>query len=154
MPKAIVIGASSGIGHALCKILSQNGYELGLVARRQNLLFNLQKELPNFSIVKQADVTKTASAIQSINELITEMGDIDLFIVNSGVVFKHEKFSWNTEETTIDVNVMGFAAMAFLAMNYFSQRGKGHLVGISSITACFKGRSWESRLQCFKSICI
>ncbi len=46
MKKAIVIGASSGIGKELAIVLSQNNYQVGLVSRRENLLIELQNELP------------------------------------------------------------------------------------------------------------
>ena len=47
MKKAIIIGASSGIGRELAKILSYQGYEVGLVARRLELLLTLQEEIPS-----------------------------------------------------------------------------------------------------------
>ena len=43
--KAIVIGASSGIGREVAKVLSENGYEVGIAARRVELLQSLQKDL-------------------------------------------------------------------------------------------------------------
>lgn len=135
MPKAIVIGASSGIGRALCKVLSKHGYVVGMVARRLNLLLDLQNELSTPTFVKQVDVTKTSEATHAILELIQEMGHVDLIVVNAGVIFNNRDLSWDPEATTIDVNVKGFASMAHLAMQYFLSRGYGHLVGISSISA-------------------
>jgi len=43
--KVIIIGASSGMGRELAKILAHDGYEIGVVARRQELLASLQKEI-------------------------------------------------------------------------------------------------------------
>lgn len=135
MPKAIVIGASSGIGKGLVKVLDREGYAVGLVARRRDLLLELKKELSNPAFVKQIDVTHTSEAINSLRSLIHEMGGVDLIIVNSGVYFNNPEFDWNKEQTTIDVNVLGFTAMAHTAMQYFLHSGKGHLVGISSVSA-------------------
>ena len=56
MKKAIIIGASSGIGKALANVLSKNGYILGLVSRRDDLLKELQNELPNKSFIKKIDI--------------------------------------------------------------------------------------------------
>ncbi len=135
MKKAIVIGASSGIGRTLAKKLAREGYELGLAARRLELLITLQKEIPTPSVVKQIDVTNVPEAIKLLKALIMEMQGVDLIVVNAGVLFKNDAFEWEKEAMTIQVNVMGFAAMAHTAMDYFLKRGQGHLVGISSISA-------------------
>ncbi|MFQ5580943.1 MAG: SDR family NAD(P)-dependent oxidoreductase [Nitrospiria bacterium] len=135
MKKAIIIGASSGIGRELAKVLSQAGYVLGLAGRRSNLLAELQKELPNESFVKYIDVSQTEKAMVSVNELFSDMNDVDLVIISSGVGFINSELQWPQEKETIDVNVSGFAAMANVVMRYFLQKGSGHLLGISSIAA-------------------
>lgn len=135
MKNAIVIGASSGIGRALAKVLSEKGYAVGLVARRAELLQELQKELKTRSFIKQLDVTHTQEAIKGLQALIAEMGDVELFIVNAGVIFNNKDFDWDKEYKTIETNVLGFSAMAHTAISYLLKRGSGHLVGISSISA-------------------
>lgn len=133
--KAIVIGASSGIGWALAKVLAENGYEVGLVGRRVDKLLDLQKEIQTNSYIAQIDVTKTSEAKEALGRLIHDMKGVDLIIVNAGVCHYNPGFDWGPEEATILTNVLGFAAMAHSAMNYFWKRGVGHLVGISSISA-------------------
>lgn len=135
MPKAIIIGASSGIGYELAKILAAQNYELGLVARRFDLLENLLKELSGKNFIKQIDVSHTAQAIPLLNELFTEMGNVDLIIVSSGKGFLNQELEWEKEKETIDVNVTGFCAMVNVAMHHFIHQGYGHIVGISSIAA-------------------
>jgi short-subunit dehydrogenase len=56
MKNAIVIGASSGIGKELARVLASNGYTVGLVARRMNLLSELGCELPVTAFVRAIDV--------------------------------------------------------------------------------------------------
>ena len=133
--KAIVIGASAGIGKALAKILSKNGYQVGLVARRTELLKNIQKELLTPSFIKSIDISKTETAITLLKELITEMGNIDLIILNSGIGCANKDLDWQKQQETIDVNVSGFTALATVAITHFLKQKKGHLVGISSIAA-------------------
>ncbi len=135
MKKAIIIGASSGIGKALAVVLASKGYEIGLAARRFELLLDLQKELKARTFIRQIDVAKTSEAMDLLGSLIQEMGGVDLIIINAGVVFKNREFVWEKEELTIQINVLGFAAMAQKAMAHFLSQGKGHLVGISSISA-------------------
>lgn len=132
---AIIIGASSGIGAALARALSQQGYVLGLAARREQLLERLQAELPQPSFRRQIDVADPASAMPQLEELITEMGDVELYIVNAGVGFLNEQLEWEREAATIAVNVTGFCAMVNVAMRALHARGSGQLVGISSIAA-------------------
>ncbi len=133
--KAIVIGASSGIGKALAVLLGREGYEVGLAARRLELLHEAQKEIPARTIVKRIDVSKTEEARHLLAEFIEEMGGADLIVVNAGILFNNQDFEWEKEKATIEINALGFAAMAHGAMEYFLKEGKGHLVGISSISA-------------------
>jgi short-subunit dehydrogenase len=139
--KAIIMGASSGIGKELAKILSGNGYILGLAARRIDLLDQLQKELPSKSLIKQIDISKPEDAEIKFNEMISEMSDVDLVVISSGYGDLNSKLKWSIEKATIDVNVTGFALIAGIAMQHFLNRGSGHLVGISSIAALRGQRS-------------
>ncbi len=62
MKKAIIIGATSGIGRELAMILSLNNYVVGMAGRRTELLSNLQREISG-SYIKRIDVTKSEKAI-------------------------------------------------------------------------------------------
>lgn len=135
MKKTIIIGASSGIGRELAKILSTNNYIVGLAARRLNLLQNLQKELPNQSFIKYIDISKIAEIEGSLDELIAEIGGLDLIIISSGIGYENDELDWTKEKETIDVNVTGFTMILNHAVKYFISRRKGHVVGISSIGA-------------------
>jgi short-subunit dehydrogenase len=135
MKQAVVIGASSGIGKELAKILASNGYSVGLAARRLNLLSDLAGELPNPVFVKAIDVSKPVEAMQLLRELIAEMKDVELFVLCAGVGFINRDLAWRREQETIDVNVSGFAAAANVAVEHLQARGSGHIVGISSVAA-------------------
>ena len=139
--KAIIMGASSGIGKELAKILSRNGYIVGLAARRIDLLDELQKELPNKSFIKQIDISKQEDAEIKFKEMIGEMGGIDLIVISAGYGDLNSKLKWPIEKATIDVNITGFALIAGIALQHFLDRGSGHLVGISSIAALRGQRS-------------
>ena len=139
MKRAIVIGASSGIGRALAKLLAANGYEVGLAARRTEQLEQLQQDIAGPTHIKRIDVTRPEEARQLLEALISEMGGADLIVISSGVSLKNT--SWEEDLQTIEVNVTGFIAMADVAMNHFMRRGSGHLVGISSIAGLRGSRS-------------
>ncbi|MBI1884099.1 MAG: SDR family NAD(P)-dependent oxidoreductase [Chlamydiae bacterium] len=135
MPKAIVIGASSGIGRALSKHLSQKGYTVGITARRMELLEGLQKELPNPSFIQPMDVTQIEESARLLEKLIQEMGGVDLIILNAGIGISSLDLLWENEKKTIETNVLGFAALANVAFEFFRKQRSGHLVCISSIAA-------------------
>ena len=133
MKTAIIIGASSGIGRALAVALSADGYRVGVVARRTELLVQLKAELTGPCVVKTVDVSDPQSAMPLVRELIDELGDVELFIVNAGTGFHNGALAWTPELDTIAVNVLGFTAMVNVAVAHLEQRGSGQLVGISSL---------------------
>jgi short-subunit dehydrogenase len=135
MKRAIVIGASSGIGREIAIVLSQNGFAIGLIARRVDLLEELRNSLPSRTYSRQADISDHAQAMAILENLIEEMGGVDLIVVSSGTGFINPDLDWAKEKATLDVNVTGFAATANVAFRHFVKAGQGHLVGISSIAA-------------------
>ena len=135
MNKAIIIGASSGIGRELAIILSHNGYTVGLTGRRLHLLDELESRLPGPAFSRQMDISDHPRAMKSLEDLIEEMGGLDLMVISAGIGFINPDLNWAQELQTIEVNVAGFAAMANVAFRHFERVGGGHLVGISSIAA-------------------
>lgn len=141
--KAIVIGASSGMGREIARLLSNEGYTVGLAARRLTLLQSLQEELsPQQTYIKQIDVTDR-HARESLQQLITEMGGIDLVVISLSAYLDNKNAkkdglaTWEEKERTIDVTGKGFMAMADVAFEHFEQQNSGHLVGISSTSGMF-----------------
>lgn len=133
MEKAIIIGATSGIGKGLAKILSKNGYVVGIAARRAELLSEIQKDLPGKTFIKEIDISHPMDAVKALKELIWEMRGMDIIVISSGVCFDNPDLDWEKEKSTIDVNVTGFASLAGAAFAYFTENGSGHIVGISSV---------------------
>jgi len=140
MKKAIVVGASSGVGRELAKILFKNGYEVGVMARRVPLLEELRTELAGNLHIKAIDVMNTASALEALSGLIAEMEGVDLIVVSAGIGDINGNLKWPLEQETIQTNVMGFAALTNVALHHFMQNGRGHFVGISSIASLRGGR--------------
>lgn len=136
--KAIIIGTSSGIGRALAKKLSLEGYEVALTGRSLEKLHELQKELPGKSVARQIDIRNTREAIHSLGNLIMALRGLDLIVINAGVLVQNEDLLWENEEEMIRVNVLGFAAMANVGVRYFEKKKEGCVVGISSVV-CHRG---------------
>ncbi len=133
--KAIVIGASSGIGRALVKELVTRGFEVGMTARRKGMLEDLQQEAHGKTHPHFMDVNDPEEAVEIFDELIREMGGVDLVIINAGVNFPNFGLAWPPEHDTLQTNVVGFTAIAGAAARYFISRNQGYLAAVSSIAA-------------------
>lgn len=135
MKKAIIIGASSGIGRQLAITLAKNGYEMGLMARRLEMLEALQKEISTTTYVGHLDISHVDDATEKVEAMIQKMKGTDLIVINAGTGFLNPELDWLKEKKTLDVNIYGFCAMAGVAYHHFAKQGYGQLVGISSIVA-------------------
>jgi short-subunit dehydrogenase len=133
MKKAIVVGATSGIGRGLARILVQHCYLVGITGRRTGLLEELKAEHPESYVVKSFDITDTALIATKMEELTAELGGLDLLVISSGTGDLNENLSFSIEEPTINTNVSGFTAVADWAYNHFQGKKSGHLVVITSI---------------------
>ena len=135
MKKAIIIGASSGIGRELSIILSQNGYTVCATGRRADLLKSLQSELSPASFVRTMDISDTENAINIFKTINEDLNGTDLVVISAGIGHLNHDLQWLKEKDTIDGNVAGFSAIAGAAYRHFTQQRSGHLVGISSLAA-------------------
>ena len=141
MKKAIIIGASSGIGRELARVMATREYTIGLAARRLELLTELQKELPVKTHVKRIDIAKSTEAMCLLRELIEEMGGADIIVICAAICIYNPDLNWENEIDTLNVDVVGVSAMANVAFNYFCEKGSGQIVGISSFKALRGGGS-------------
>lgn len=133
MKKAIVVGASSGIGKALAGLLAKNGYRVGIAGRRTELLNALQNEKPENYIVKSFDVTETEKIVHHLEELCKELGGLDLIIISSGTGDLNPSLDFQVERNAIDTNIIAFTCISGWALTYFQNKKSGHLVGITSV---------------------
>lgn len=134
--KAIIVGASSGIGYEVARLLLQDGWMLGLAARRLSPLGNLQQEFPKHTFVSQIDVND-AEAEAELQALIEKMGgDISLYIHVAGIGWQNPDLRADEELATMQTNAVGFTRMIGAAFRYFAAReGGGHIAAITSIAS-------------------
>jgi short-subunit dehydrogenase len=137
--RAIIVGASSGIGWALACVLSRDGYTVGLCARRLARLAQLQSDLGKTSFISLKDIT-SKNAFDDFENYLQSQGRVDLVVISAGTGHINPDLEWELEKKTIDVNVKGFTAIADASMRFFLKQGYGHLVGISSM-ALFRGNA-------------
>jgi short-subunit dehydrogenase len=133
MKKAIIVGATSGIGKGLAMLLVDKGFNVGITGRRTELLEKIKLENPNSYFIKTFDIKDTNVTVEKLEELTTELGGLDLLIISSGTGNINEELEFKIEKRTIDTNVIGFTCIADWTFNYFEKQKHGHLVAISSI---------------------
>jgi NAD(P)-dependent dehydrogenase (short-subunit alcohol dehydrogenase family) len=135
--KAIVVGASSGIGEAIAKRLSAEGASVALVARRADELARVKDGLVHRdrAFVYAHDVTRFEATADLFGRIVEDLGGLDLLVYAAGVMPKLEEgeYSFDKDRQMVEVNLLG--AMAWMnpaAARFEAQRG-GTIVGISSI---------------------
>jgi short-subunit dehydrogenase len=135
MGKAIVIGASSGIGRALAEILARKGYRVGITGRRLDLLESVRSQYPDMVHTLCMNVQETEGLEASCEALAASLGGVDLLVISAGIGIPNRRLDFEKEQDVIRTNVLGFTCIADWAMRRFQEQGHGHLVNISSIAS-------------------
>lgn len=125
--RAIVVGASSGIGLEVAKLLMLQGWQVGVAARRTELLQDL-----GASAIERIDVTDD-DATEGLRRLITKLDGMDLYFHASGIGKQNRELIADIELATVQTNGIGFTRMIGEAYRYFANQGHGHIAAITSI---------------------
>jgi decaprenylphospho-beta-D-erythro-pentofuranosid-2-ulose 2-reductase len=138
--RAVIVGASSGIGAALARQLAREGYTLALLARRKDLLAALCAEIDAAAGERRAvyyvhDVTDFEAVPELLKKIMADLGGLDLFIYNAGMSLpsgmKHYEF--DKDRLVTEVNYLGALAWLNPIAGMFYQLEAGQIVGISSV---------------------
>ena len=133
--KALITGASSGIGLELARELAKRGYALALLARRTDLLEQLAGELPR-AIAVGCDVADATAVRDAVRRAEGELGGaFDLAIANAGVSIPGHatKFKLEDAERIIRVNVLGMMYLFDAVIPSMVERGSGRFAGVASL---------------------
>ncbi len=130
--KVIIIGASSGMGMEVAKLMMAEGHLLGVAARREDRLQALKQLAPDRVVTTTIDVT-AQDAPARLRALIDSLGGMDLFFYSSGIGKQNRTLTPDIELNTVNTNGMGFTRMIGEAYRYFAERGDGHIAAITSI---------------------
>ncbi len=132
--KALVTGATGGLGSQIAKSLAAQGAIVAISGTRENVLTELSKEIPN-SIVLTANLSEDGAAENLIARAEEALGGLDILVANAGVTrdgllmrMKEEDF-----DTVLKVNLYSYFAMAKAAMRGMMKRKHGRIIGISSV---------------------
>lgn len=139
--KAIVVGASSGIGAALTEKLVREGYAVAALARRGEKLEAVCRQANDAVAVTRAfpyahNVTDFDEVPGLFQEIVQRLGGLDLIVYVAGIQppVGAREYDFNKDAAMIGVNLLGAIAWLNEAAKRFERVKEGHIVGISSIS--------------------
>jgi short-subunit dehydrogenase len=136
--RALVTGASRGIGRALCVGLASRGARLGLTARGREGLEELASQLPESPagphLTLQADVAKRGQLQRAIDRFAKRAGGIDLLVANAGVLHYAPFADQDLDEAEqmVRTNVLGTLYTVHAGLPHMLDQARGHIVVLSS----------------------
>lgn len=135
--KALITGASSGLGWEMARILSEKGYDIIAVARRMEKLTELKDTLKTNVEIMCLDVTDD----DAIKKIADKLREVDVFINNAGFGVFGEFCSTNIEKELkmIDTNVKALHILTKFAVKCFREKNSGYIMNVASLAAFFPG---------------
>ncbi len=138
-PRALVTGASSGIGAALAARLARRGHAVWLAARRKEALEAEVASIRAAGGLAEAvvlDVSDPEAAEARVRELDAEVGGFDLVIANAGIGGRARPVAEQSLadfRSLVETNLLGAVATLLAVVPGMLARGRGHLVGVTSL---------------------
>lgn len=176
--KAIVMGATSGIGMEVASLLAQRGWQVGIAGRRVerleevkrntnqiisektkvsqkgNISEGMKASRGEITCYQQIDVT-SADAPTLLQKLIEKLGGMDLYFHSSGIGWQNYSLDFEKEMKTVETNGLGFVRMVDTAFNWFAQQSqeqdKGQELRLEQKSDKGKGND-TYRIVCITSI--
>ncbi len=138
--RALITGASSGIGKATALAFAKAGIDIALVGRSQNNLEFVSKAAHEFGVEAQAfcvDLAEVAEVKAKIQAIAHEFGNIDILINNAGIGYTGNLSDTPLEDwqQVINVNLTGVFQCMMGILPGMRQQGQGTIINIASIAA-------------------
>lgn len=137
--KALVTGASSGIGRDIARVLSSKGYDLILVARRIDRLEELKSDLKTNVEIISLDLATTFNCMKLYNQVKDE--DIDILINNAGfgLAGDFDETNIDKELDMVDLNIKALHILTKQFLIDFKKKNKGYILNVASSAALMPG---------------
>jgi hypothetical protein len=132
--KALITGASSGIGYELSKLFAQDGYDLVVVARNKQKLNKLAKEFERRYRIKVEVISKDLSIPSSPKEIFEEIRSIEVLVNNAGFTTYGPFYETDLQKELemIQVNLVSLTHLTKLFLREMIKRGHGKILNIGS----------------------
>ena len=137
--RALVTGASSGIGFEIAKYLSEKGYDIIAVARSEDRLNNLKKECKTDVKTYIIDLAKEDEVISLYNDI--KDYDIEVLVNNAGfgAFGEFDKIDLDFQMQMINVNIRALHILTYLFLKDMKKKNKGYILNIGSIAGFLPG---------------
>lgn len=137
--KALITGASSGIGREMAIILNEMGYDLILVARRKKKLEELKKQL-NYDVeIISLDLSSTFNCMKLYNKVKSENIDIVINNAGFGVFGEFTETKLDHELDMIDTNIKAVHMLTKLFLIDMRKQNRGYILNVASSAAFLPG---------------
>ena len=139
--KALITGASSGLGREITKLLANTYDELVVVARTESKLIELKEEIAKFSKSEVKIVVMDVSIKENCQRLYEENKNVDLLVNNAGFGDYGEftETSLDKELTMINTNIVAYHILTKLYLTDMMKANKGHILNVASIAGFMPG---------------
>jgi uncharacterized protein len=133
--KALITGASSGIGKDMAYVLADIGYDLILVARSKDLLDKIKKDIKTNTKVIVMDLSDSKECIK-LHNMVKE-DNIDVLINNAGfgLFGEFDKTSLKDELSMIDLNIKAVHILTKLFLRDFKEKDAGYILNVASMAS-------------------
>lgn len=135
---AWIIGGGSGIGAAVARLLAQRGWTVAISSRRENKLAEVAAASPAIRPYR-LDVTDDAAIVNTVAQIVDELGRIDLFIFGAAAwqPMKVGDYAFDKFARIVDTNYLGVIRLANPVLAQFDRQGGGHFAVIASVAGYF-----------------
>ena len=139
MRKAIIIGATSGIGKGLADVLIANNYKVTITGIHNDVVEEIQN-LNNDNLKATYLDCKQKNTTTYLPKLIKELGGLDLLVFSAGIGNLNKNLGYEVENEANLLNILGFTEVSDWCYRYFLKQGHGHYVAITSLSGIFGSR--------------
>lgn len=140
--KALITGASSGIGRAIAYRLADMGYDLILTARREDPMIEIKKNIKTNAEIIVGDISDTSFCLS----LADKAAEVDILVNNAGfgVFGKAVESDLGRELNMIDVNIKAVHILTKLFLKEFVKKDRGYILNVASSASFFPGPLFAS----------
>ena len=137
--RALITGASSGMGRDMARVLSKMGYDLILVARRKNRLLELKQELDGNVTIIPMDLSIEENCFKLYEKVKSKQIDVVINNAGFGLFGEFVKTDLDTELKMIDLNVRAYHILTKLFLQDFVRRDAGYILNVCSSAGFMAG---------------